>query len=116
MTQLTMPFPPSANAIWRNVNGRTLKSKPYRVWLATSLALLRAQRAPSIKGSYSLAIVADRPDRRKRDLGNLEKAVSDCLVQAGVIEDDHLAQSILLGWSAAEPKAPGGITVSVVAV
>lgn len=112
--ELSLPYPPSANAIWRNVNGRTLKSKPYRVWLATTLALLRAQRAPSIKGSYSLAIVADRPDRRKRDLGNLEKAVSDCLVQAGVIEDDHLASSILLAWSDRAPAKPATVQISLV--
>lgn len=110
-----MPFPPSANAIWRNVNGRTLKSAAYRAWLAEALALLRAQRAPRLQGSYSLALVADRPDRRRRDLGNLLKATEDCLVQAGVIEDDHLAASIVLAWSDAAPKKPGAVRVTVVA-
>ena len=112
---LTLPFPPSANAIWRNVNGRTLKSAAYRSWLQEALLLLRAQRAPSVKGSYRLALFADRPDNRRRDLGNLEKAVSDVLVQAGVVEDDHLAASISLAWSALPPAKPGAIHVHVVA-
>lgn len=111
---LVMPYPPSANALWRNVKGRTLKSAAYRSWLQEALLLLRAQRAPHVAGSYSLAIVADRPDNRRRDLGNLEKAVSDCLVHAGVIEDDHLAKSIIMAWSDKAPRKPANILVSVV--
>ena len=52
-------------------------------------------------------IVADRPDRRARDLDNLIKPILDALkptTQAkGVIEDDHLSQSISIRWTGDEP-------------
>jgi hypothetical protein len=32
-----------------------------------------------------------------------------------VIEDDHLAASIVLAWSDAAPKKPGAVRVTVVA-
>lgn len=112
---IAVPYPPSVNRIWRNVRGKTLKSAEYRAWLAEALVALRAQHAPAVKGSYSLAIVADRPDRRQRDLGNLEKAISDLLVHAGVIEDDHLAKSIIMAWSDKAPTKGANVQISVVA-
>jgi Holliday junction resolvase RusA-like endonuclease len=39
------------------------------------------------EGSYKLTLLAVRPDKRKRDLDNLFKAASDCLVAAGIVDD-----------------------------
>ena len=46
-------------------------------------------QAKNIKfeGSYKLTLLAVRPDKRKRDLDNLFKAASDCLVAAGIVDD-----------------------------
>lgn len=113
---LSLPFPPTTNNLFRNVPGKgRVKSDAYKKWLAEAAWLVRQQRPTPILGSYSLAIVADRPDRRARDLDNLTKAVGDLLKHAGVITDDHLAKSIVLAWSDAEPKKPGGVRVTVVA-
>jgi crossover junction endodeoxyribonuclease RusA len=112
MICVLLPYPPSANRLWRNVPGKgTLKSGHYRLWLAEALASLRAQRAPTLKGSYQLTISATPPDRRKRDLDNIAKPISDALKDAGVIEGDHLARRIVLEWSNAEPAKPGAVTV-----
>jgi Holliday junction resolvase RusA-like endonuclease len=112
MTTLSLPYPPSANRLWRNVPGKgTLKSGHYRLWLTEALATLRAQRAPTLMGPYRLTISAVRPDNRKRDLDNIAKPISDALKDAGVIEGDHLAKSILLMWSDAQPVKGGAITV-----
>ena len=113
---LTLPYPPSANAIWRNVNGRTLKSAAYRSWLAEAGWLVREQRPPAVPGSYHLRILADRPDRRARDIDNLIKPVSDLLREARVITDDSLALSVSAAWSDAQPKKPGAIHVHVEAI
>ena len=43
-----------------------------------------------------------RPDKRRRDVANYEKAVSDILVTAGVIEDDSLIEEITLRWADVE--------------
>ena len=51
-----------------------------------------------LTGDYAITIHAERPDRRKRDLGNLLKPIEDALVEAGVIEDDSKATNIHMAW------------------
>lgn len=114
---LTLPFPPTTNNLYRNAPGKgRVKTEDYKNWLAEAAWLVRQQRPTAVPGSYSLAIIADRPDRRARDVDNLIKPVGDLLKKAGVITDDSLALSVLAAWSDAEPKKPGGIRVTVVAV
>ena len=48
---------------------------------------------------FDLVIRAKRPDKRKRDLDNILKALSDILVKCGVVEDDHLCESIHICWT-----------------
>lgn len=108
-----LPFPPSANALWRNVAGKTLLSEPYRKWKRLALQEIAVQRPRKVLEPYRLAIVATRPDNRKRDLGNLEKAISDALVAAGVVVDDCDAMSITVSWSASAPDRNAGVSVTV---
>jgi crossover junction endodeoxyribonuclease RusA len=49
-------------------------------------------------GPYKLTILAVRPDKRKRDLGNLEKGVSDILVSQNIIEDDSMCEWLEIRW------------------
>jgi crossover junction endodeoxyribonuclease RusA len=51
-----------------------------------------------IEGKFELKIRVRRPDNRRRDLDNLLKALSDGLVKGGVINDDHLCESIDIRW------------------
>jgi Holliday junction resolvase RusA-like endonuclease len=61
-------------------------------------------RGQSIKGKYDLLIEAVRPDKRRRDIGNLEKAVSDILQAAKIIEDDYLCQDLHMRWVKTGPE------------
>jgi len=92
------PYPPSINRLYRSINGRSILSKIGRDYYRDVVPLAEATGI-NIRGPYVLAITAYRPDRRKRDIGNLEKIVSDTLTKAGVIEDDSLAQAIVCRWS-----------------
>ena len=107
---LSMPYPTSANALWRSVKGRNIASAPYRKWMNEATWHIRSQRPREVVGGYILTITASRPDKRRRDLGNLEKATSDALVKAGVIKDDCDAERIILEWSGAVIKG-GTMTV-----
>lgn len=103
-----LPFPPSANRLWRNVRGRTIRSAEYDAWLEKASWEVRRvvsmqHDRKGVQGPYGLTILACPPDRRKRDLGNLEKAVSDALAKGGAVQDDSLAQTISLEWAAGEP-------------
>jgi crossover junction endodeoxyribonuclease RusA len=116
MTTLNIPWPPSANRIWRNVNGKTLKSAEYRQWLSIAALSTRMQRPKPVAGRYRLTVIATRPDNRRRDLDNLLKPVCDLLTTMGLIEDDHLAQEIRIGWSDEGPVEGGCIVAQIEAV
>lgn len=111
-----LSYPPSANGLWRNVNGTTLIARQYRAWRKVALTELMVQRPAKIPGPYRLTLIATRPDNRRRDLGNLEKAVSDLLQAAGVVRDDCDAQSTFLAWSASKPDRNGGVSITLEAV
>ena len=55
-------------------------------------------------GHYQLTIEAVRPDKRRRDIDNLIKAVSDVLQDTGLIEDDCLCQEVTAKWVKEGPE------------
>ena len=89
-----LPFPPSVNRLWRFSGKRMYLSKKYAEWRKTAIWEIKRQfvfRDP-ITSSYSLTLLVRRPDKRKRDLDNLFKAISDALVDVGVIEDHNCVE------------------------
>jgi crossover junction endodeoxyribonuclease RusA len=99
MIWFDLPFPPSANALWRSVRGRMILSAKYRAWSEAAASQASMYRkAASVTGPYTLRIQAGRPDKRKRDIDNLIKPVSDALVNAGIVEGDHLCQEVTACW------------------
>ena len=87
----TLPWPPSVNRYWRHVGRRVLISRAGREYRRAICGLLAGgggPRKPPAGGRIALAMDAFPPDRRRRDLDNLPKAVQDSLAHAGVYEDD----------------------------
>ena len=114
MIELTLPYPPSVNATHRAVNGRVILSRRYRDWILEAGKAVAAQLpAQAPLKHYRLWIEATAPDRRRRDLGNLEKPTSDLLKRAGVIEDDHMARGIFVVWSKTPPAKPGSLKLRI---
>ena len=101
-----LTLPPSVNRLWRMGRGKMYRSKNYEEWRTLSLWRLSCQMRgkTQITGHYRLRLEAVRPDRRKRDLGNLEKAAHDVLVAAEIVEDDSYCQVIELAWVKAGPE------------
>jgi len=106
---IILPYPPSVNRNLRTVGGRPILSAPYRAWRTEAEAAIREQRIPPIEGRYDLTIWATAPDRRRRDLDNLIKPVSDALVRAQVVQDDSLMRALSIRWT--EKIQPGGRVV-----
>lgn len=100
---LELPFPPSVNNYWRNA-GRTLLSQQARIFRRTAKVEIEAQlwrlpyRHEVIAVPVSCAITLHKPDKRKRDLDNMIKAVLDVLTHAGVWTDDSLVHELHLAW------------------
>lgn len=104
---LTLPYPPSTNRLWTRTRKGMRKTDEYSAWIHTAGWEANAQGVGTMKGPYKLSIHAVRPDNRKRDLGNLEKGISDLLQRLGIIEDDCLAEEIYSRWV----KAGKGVTI-----
>ncbi len=103
---LMLPYPPSVNNLFDGASRRFI-SKGYRAWKEEArLALLKQRPLPHIEGKVLCRYSYGRPRRQdgsvstvRRDLANLEKAISDALVEHGVIEDDSLIEEFHLKWS-----------------
>ncbi|WP_457640316.1 RusA family crossover junction endodeoxyribonuclease [Persephonella sp.] len=91
-------IPPSkANRIKINARAFTKSGKRYIVPKDVSLKINRAiwelqqqQKGETIKEPVYVSILFVLPDRRRRDLDNIMKTLGDCMVYAGIIQDDSL--------------------------
>lgn len=104
MIRLHLPFPPSVNALYGNggnSRGRH-KTKGYDAWIKLASIVIKDIHRQRL-GPYSLSICLEAPDKRGRDLGNLEKAVSDLLVMHGVVKDDRYCQRLTMAWGTGLP-------------
>lgn len=94
-----LPWPPSANHFTvnsKNSNGRCRRlTDEARAYRHTVAAILRQFQYP-ILGRLELRIKAYPPDRRRRDIGNLEKQISDSLQHAGAFPDDFAIDRIII--------------------
>lgn len=98
MIAIRLPYPPSANRLWRRSAKGMRRSDEYVAWLTEAGWEASRQRPGKIQGPYKLSIHAVRPDRRKRDLDNLFKSTCDLLQGLGIIEDDSQAEMISARW------------------
>lgn len=90
MFEVLLPLPPSVNAAYRAVNGRVIKSLQYREWSVSAANALVSQvkNIKTMTGRLSVNYGFAFPDKRKRDIANFEKALSDFLEEAGVYQND----------------------------
>lgn len=93
---ITLPWPPSMNTLWRTFRGRMIISKAGREYKETVKNLMITSE--KFIGPVKVTITAYRPDNRRRDLGNLEKIVSDSLTYAGIWEDDSQIVDLRIVW------------------
>ena len=100
MLEISLPFPPSVNRLWRaKKGGGVYRSQEYVYWSKAAAWEIAVQvKTRSIQGKYKLTIEAVAPDKRRRDLDNLIKALSDSLVSANVVESDHLCRELNMKW------------------
>jgi len=99
MVMLHLPYPPSANRYLRYIGHRPLISREGRMFRKNVCALLAGAgggpRKPPAGGRIALCMDAFPPDRRKRDLDNLQKPTLDALQHAGVYADDSCIDLLL---------------------
>lgn len=82
-----LPYPPTVNSYWRRVGAKTLISRAGREYRKAVASRIRVVEPYTER--LSVHVRAYMPDRRRRDLDNLPKAVLDSLVHAGAFADDE---------------------------
>lgn len=109
-----LPFPPSVNAMYRNVNGRgRVKTQEYKDWLIEAGLMLRRQKPAAVVGQAELLIELDHT--RRGDATNRIKAVEDLIVAHGILADDSkkFVKRVTVSW---EPITGCRVTIKPVAV
>lgn len=93
-------MPPSNNKLTLNVGKRRVKTPEYKAWKTPAEWEVRSQVKSMIKGAYVIDIFfRDQfKTKRKRDVFNYEKAISDALVSGGAIEDDSNTRRGTVNW------------------
>lgn len=88
MIEVELPFPPSVNHYYRRVGSRTLISREGRRFRERVCAILAGLGIGSLGGSLHLEIEIYPPDRQRRDIDNVQKALLDTLQHGGLYADD----------------------------
>ena len=108
---LTLPYPPSVNAMYRAYRGRVVTSDKYKAWkqethykCAFGLRLSEARGY----GDSDIEIEAKvfLPDNRKRDIDNILKPTLDMLESVGYIKDDSQVRKITIERCAVDRENP----------
>ena len=88
--EITLPWPPSINHYWkRSKNGMMhISAEGIAFREAVHWQVLKQCPLKSLEGDLSVDIEAFMPDRRRRDLDNILKALLDAITHAGVWLDD----------------------------
>jgi crossover junction endodeoxyribonuclease RusA len=85
----TLPWPPSINNYYgRRPRGGVYLKPDAKTFRLLVLAALRDEVYEKITGPVEIDIYASPPDKRIRDLDNIEKPLLDALQHAGVFEND----------------------------
>lgn len=102
MIEIRLPFPPSVNNLYFNVQRRGRVHTPeYLDWQELAGWELRAQRSRlALKIKYPVTVKIDLDDKRKGDADNRCKAVLDLLVEHQIIVDDSkkYVRRVDIGW------------------
>lgn len=80
--------PPTTNKLYANAAKGRRKASNYARWITGMGTELLTQRPAKHHGRVRVRYVFGFPDRRKRDVFNYEKSITDLLVRHGVIPDD----------------------------
>jgi crossover junction endodeoxyribonuclease RusA len=94
---LKLPWPPSINDYYGTTpaGGKYIKAKgrKFREIVIECLREYMAKREP-LTTKLQVWIEAHVPDKRRRDLDNIKKALLDALTHAGVYQDDCLIDDL----------------------
>jgi len=103
---IELPWPPSVNHYYRRVGHRTLISREGRKYRTEICAILRDLHFRPLNGELAMSVDAYPPDKRRRDLDNIQKSLWDALQHGGAYRDDSQIKDFECHMR--EPDRPSG--------
>lgn len=90
---LTLPWPPSTNTLWRNVRignrqATLLSEKGREFFDAAAYEVIRQRDGVRLNGRVACEITLHAPNRRSIDIDNRIKAVLDAITKGALWVDD----------------------------
>ena len=113
MIELNIPYPPSGNHMWKHTrNGHHYLTDKARAYYEQVAYLVRGQ-IPEMCMTERLEVTCSLcpPDKRRRDMDNAWKVISDSLTKANVWADDSQIRKLTIQWL--EPKTGGAVHVAI---
>jgi Holliday junction resolvase RusA-like endonuclease len=97
---LRMNFPMSVNELRQPRGNRLISTAEYRAWQQEQLWFIRQENKgePTVHGAYTMHMMLNRPDNRRRDCTNYIKSAEDLVAAAGFIDGDYLCQKFTIEW------------------
>ena len=91
-----LPWPPTANTSKTLARGRMISTNKLRDYHAEAVHAITRLHIPPMKPPYEVELEFQPPDKRRRDIANVEKAPVDSMTKAGLIEDDCKIDKMVL--------------------
>lgn len=115
--EFVLPWPPSVNHYWFVLRKGKMAGQPIigdegKAYRKAVAECVREQRIPRLTGKLAVTMVANEPNRIRRDIDNLPKAVLDSLKKAGVYEDDFDIDDLHITRGRIVPKGELRITIT----
>jgi len=111
MIVFDLPFPPSVNKYYRRVGKNVVISKRGREYREEVISIFKGLKKDPIDGQIAMGIDAYPPDKRRRDIDNILKALLDALEHAGAYQNDNQIVKLLV--SKHEPMTGGKVIVRI---
>lgn len=108
MLSFRLDYPPTVNLYWRTWNGRPVLSAQGRAYRS---AAAEFRPESPLESRLAVCLQLTMPDRRKRDIDNVAKAVLDAIGHAGIWYDDCQVDKLLIERIGIEP--PGCVDVII---